>query len=101
MKRRNLSNIFEKIEWMNNHDDDIKKISENAQYLVKNNLMPKHIEAHAVLILNEYSKLHKENKISPSLYSTEEIKNKLNELSILEYKNRKKRVKRFFRNLFN
>jgi len=97
----NLSNIFEKIEWMNNHDDDIKKISENAQYLVKNNLMPKHIEAHAVLILNEYSKLHKENKISPSLYSTEEIKNKLNELSILEYKNRKKRVKRFFRNLFN
>ncbi len=62
-----LMNILPQIEWMKEQDDELKTISENATNFVENNLMPEHIEAHMVLILNEYHKLHKGEKIIATL----------------------------------
>lgn len=36
------------------NDNQVKKISSNAQDFIKNDLMPKNIDAHMVLILNSY-----------------------------------------------
>lgn len=69
----NLSNIFQQLEWMKNNDTELQKISQNATNFVKSNLMPEHINNHAVLILNEYSKLHKGAKIIATLPISEEV----------------------------
>ena len=55
-----LTNLFEQIEWMKNHDQELQQISFNAHNFVKNNLMPEAIDAHMVIILNEYSKIQLE-----------------------------------------
>ena len=73
----NLSNIFAQLEWIKNHDSELQAISQNAQNFVKNNLMPGDIEAHMVIILNEYYKLQKNKKINPTLPTAEEIKEKI------------------------
>lgn len=62
-----LMDIFPRIQWMKDHDKEAKQISENATKFIENNLMPEHIEAHMVLILNEYHKLHKNEKIIATL----------------------------------
>lgn len=63
----NLTDIFEQLEWMKNHDQELQQISLNAQNFVKNNLMPEDIDAQFVITLNEYSKIQKDEKITPSL----------------------------------
>ncbi len=55
-----LTDIFDQITWMKNHDQELEQISVNAHNFVKNNLMPAHIDAHMVIILNEYSKIQAE-----------------------------------------
>ncbi|MES2215330.1 MAG: glycosyl transferase family 90 [Pseudomonadota bacterium] len=62
-----LTDIFPKLAWMQDHDSEIQKISQNAQKFVRNNLMPEDIEAHTVIILNEYHKLHKGGILKPTL----------------------------------
>ena len=62
-----LSNIFAQLEWMKAHDSELQKISMNAHNFVHNNLLPEHIEEQFVLILNEYHKIQRDNKIMPSL----------------------------------
>ena len=75
----NLSDIFKQLEWMKSHDSELQKISMNAQNFAHNNLLPEHIEEQFVLILNEYHKIQRDNKIIPSL-----PKAKLGERSVLE-----------------
>ncbi len=77
-----LTDIFPQLEWMKNNDTELQKISQNATNFVKNNLMPEHINNHAVLILNEYSKLHKGAKIIATLPSSEEILKNIEEQRI-------------------
>ncbi|MCT4634692.1 MAG: glycosyl transferase family 90 [Rickettsiales bacterium] len=89
---KNLTNIFPQLEWMKNNDTELVKISQNATNFVKNNLMPEHIDSHAVLILNEYSKLHKGAKIIATLPSSETI---LEELKIT--KKEAKKSKGYFK----
>ncbi len=73
-----LTNIFQKFEWMKDHDNELKEISNNAQSFIKNNLMPEHIDAHSVIILNEYHNLHKDTKIIATLTSADELLMKIN-----------------------
>jgi hypothetical protein len=65
--KENLSNIFSQFQWMKQHDLESKIISLNATNFVENNLMLEDIEAHMVLILNEYHKLHMGEKIKATL----------------------------------
>lgn len=53
----NITDIFSQLQWAKTHDSEVRKISENAQLLVKNELMHEHIEAHCVIILNGYNRL--------------------------------------------
>ena len=104
--QEDISDIFERIEWMKTHDSELQQISQNAQNFVKNNLMPEQIEAQTALILNEYSKLFKDEQIVVTLPTAEstlaipEKKRKIKAEQEAE-KNmpRKKKIIRFFRNL--
>lgn len=78
----NLTNLLPQLEWMKNHDMELEEISQNATNFVKNNLMPEHIDIHTVLILNEYSKLHKGAKITATLPSSEETLKNIEEQKI-------------------
>jgi hypothetical protein len=54
----NITDIFTQLEWMKKHDLEARKISENAQIFIQNDLMEENIENHIAITLNEYSKLH-------------------------------------------
>ncbi len=75
--KKDLTDIFDKIEWLKSHDEEAHKISINAQNFIRNELMPEHIEAHMVLILNEYATIQTDKKIIPTLLNVEEIETKL------------------------
>lgn len=62
-----LTDIFQKLQWMQEHDKEVERISKNAQSFVKNNLMPDDIDAHTVIILNEYHQLFGGKKIEETL----------------------------------
>lgn len=65
--REDLTDIFKQIEWMKQNDAKLEDISTNAQRLVKENLMPEHIEKQMVIILNRYSYIQKNSKIKATL----------------------------------
>lgn len=69
----NLTNIFDQVEWMKMHDQELQQVSKNAQNFALNNLMPEHIKAHIAIILNEYHKFHREEELLPTLKSFEEM----------------------------
>ena len=58
-----LTDIFPQIQWLKDHDLEVRSIALNATNFVNDNLMPEHIEAHMTLILNEYQKLQADEKI--------------------------------------
>ncbi len=92
-----ITDIFLQLEWMKSHDAKLQQISQNAQNFVKNNLMPEHVDAHSVIILNEYHKLHKGAEIIPTLPPVEET---IAKIEVLKPKmGRKKRLKKFFNDL--
>lgn len=62
-----LSSLFEQLTWAKQHDEELKKISQNAQNFIENNLMPEDIDSHIILLLNEYSSLQKDSKIKVTL----------------------------------
>jgi hypothetical protein len=67
-----LMNIFSQLEWMKSHDREVKQISKNAQNFIQNDLMPEHIDAHIVLLLNQYHTIQKDQKIIASLTKAED-----------------------------
>ena len=71
--KEDLSNIFSQIAWMESHDQEVQGITKNAQHFVKNELMPEHIEAHVILILNEYSSLQKDQLIEASITPAKDL----------------------------
>ena len=71
--KENLSDIFAKINWMKFHDEELKQISKNSQTFIKNNLMPEHIDSYMAIILNEYSKIQKDDVIIASLTEAEDV----------------------------
>ncbi len=97
-----LTDLLSQIQWMKTHDLELEKISANAQNFVKNNLMPEHIDAYSVIILNEYHKLHKGSKLIPTLPPAEESFIKLEALKKNKSENSMsigKKIKRFFRKI--
>ncbi|KAK3085442.1 hypothetical protein FSP39_003355 [Pinctada imbricata] len=63
--KRDLSDLREKIEWAKKHDDEAKKIGQNAQRFVKENLMPNDIFCYHVKVLEKFSKLLKRPPAKP------------------------------------
>ena len=70
----NLTDIFKQFEWMKQHDEELKQISNNANNFVQNELSPEHIDAHMVIILNKYAEIQQDKKLSISLPSAEETR---------------------------
>ncbi|GIY12573.1 protein O-glucosyltransferase 2 [Caerostris extrusa] len=60
---RNLSNLVEKLQWAIDHDDEAKKIAENAQDFALSNLMPKDVLCYYAVLFKEYSTRLKSNNI--------------------------------------
>lgn len=73
----NLTDIFSQFEWMKHHDQELKQIAINAHNFIARDLMPKQIEAHMVLILNEYHKIQRDQKIMVTLPSAQETRSAL------------------------
>lgn len=71
--KHDLTDIFKQINWIEENNDKLKEISNNAQIFASNNLMAEHIEVHVALLLNEYSKLQKDKEIIPSLTPAEDV----------------------------
>lgn len=62
-----ISNILEIHKWLITHDVEAKKISENANKLVENALLPEHIEEDLAFILNGYAAIQKFELRKPTL----------------------------------
>lgn len=62
--QRNLSDLFEKIEWATQHDVEAKSIALNARRFAQENLMPKDILCYNAVLLKKFSKrlVHKVQK---------------------------------------
>ena len=84
--KHDLTDIFEKIEWMKENDDTLQEISLNAQNFIKNELMPEHIDAHMAIILNQYATIQKNEKIHITLKPAEESISMLALIKMLIYK---------------
>lgn len=70
--KKNLIDLFEKYQWLKQHDDEAKEISSNATKFVENNLLPEDIDKQMVIILNEYAKIQNKQKIIPNLIPAED-----------------------------
>ena len=57
--KHDLSDLVEKIEWAQAHNDSIQKIIENANNFAYNNLQYEDLLLYMYLTLNEYAKLQK------------------------------------------
>lgn len=65
--KEDLTDIFEKINWMKENDNKLQEISSNAQKFVQDNLKPEDIDIHMVITLNEYSKIQTDKEIKATL----------------------------------
>jgi hypothetical protein len=57
--KKDLSDIFEKLEWLKTNDSKAKIISENALAFCRNCLMPEDLDEYITIALNEYHSLQK------------------------------------------
>lgn len=71
--KADLSNVFETLEWLKSNDCKALQIQVNAHQFVKNNLSSDQIDAHTVMLLNEYHEIQEDKNIIPSLTPAEEI----------------------------
>ena len=72
--KNDLSDIFDKLNWLKQNDKEAQLISKNAHNFVLNNLLPEHIDAYMVMILNKYSEtFFKDQKILVSLPDADEF----------------------------
>ena len=65
--KKDLSDIFEKINWLKNNDNKAQQISINATNFVKKNLTPEQIEQHLSIILKEYATIQKFSIKKPTI----------------------------------
>jgi hypothetical protein len=63
----NISDIFEKLNWLKNNDKQARTISQNATHFICSNLMLTDIDEYLAKILNEYHKLQRFTLIRPTL----------------------------------
>lgn len=68
-----LTDVLTKLRWMKNNDNKIKQIADNSYNFIKNNLMPEHIEAYMLIILENYSKIQTNPNITPTLISADQV----------------------------
>lgn len=62
-----ISDVFEKLRWLQHHDAEAKAISENATKFVEANLTQDDIDEYLAIILNEYHKIQKFKVKEPSI----------------------------------
>ena len=65
--KQDLSDIFEKLNWLKEHDDLAKIIATNATNFCLECLMPENLDEYTVAILNEYHTLQRFKLTQPTL----------------------------------
>uniref|UniRef100_A0A1E1WTF6 Glycosyl transferase CAP10 domain-containing protein n=1 Tax=Pectinophora gossypiella TaxID=13191 RepID=A0A1E1WTF6_PECGO len=53
---RDLSDLKKRVIWARDHDDEARKIAENARKFANENLMPVHIACYHAVLFSEWSK---------------------------------------------
>lgn len=71
--KNDLTDLPKIFTWLENNQDELQNIIRNANIFVENNLQPKDIDAHVVILLNEYSQIQEDKIIIPSLPSYDEV----------------------------
>jgi hypothetical protein len=57
--KSDLSDIFEKLEWVKSHDSEAKTIADNSRQFTKENLMPEHVYLYCYKVLLKWASLQK------------------------------------------
>lgn len=57
--KEDLSDIFQKLEWAKNHDDEARQIAENGRSFAHENLMPEHLYLYCYKVLLKYASLQR------------------------------------------
>ena len=57
--RRDLSDLFIRLNWARTHDEEVQKIAHNARRFAKERLMPEHILAYCRAVLFRYAQLQR------------------------------------------
>lgn len=52
-----LSDVFEKLQWAKDHDEEAKQIAENGRRFAKENIMPEHLYLYCYKVLVKYASL--------------------------------------------
>jgi len=71
--KNDISDVFSKLDWLKENDQQLKAISENASKFVEENLMPEDIESYMVIILNQYHHLLAKQKLKATLSPAEKL----------------------------
>lgn len=65
--KQDLSDVFEKLQWAKDHDEEVKQIAENGRQFAKENLMPEHLYLYCYKVLAKYASLQ---RFTPKRVST-------------------------------
>lgn len=57
--KEDLSDIFEKLQWAKEHDEEAKRIAENGRQFAKENIMPEHLYLYCYKVLKKYASLQR------------------------------------------
>lgn len=57
--KEDLSDIFEKLQWAKEHEEEVKQIAENGRQFAKENLMPEHLYLYCYKVLVKYASLQR------------------------------------------
>lgn len=57
--KQDLSDIFEKLQWAKDHDEEMKQIAENGRQFAKENIMPEHLYLYCYKVLAKYASLQR------------------------------------------
>ncbi len=62
---QNLSDLFLKIEWAREHDDEVRQIAENGRAFAQENIMPEHLYLYCYKVLKKYASLQRTRSTTP------------------------------------
>lgn len=57
--KEDLSDVFQKLQWAKDHDEDARQIAENGRAFAHENLMPEHVYLYCYKVLLKYASLQR------------------------------------------
>jgi hypothetical protein len=65
--KEDISDIFERFDWLKSHDNEAKQITENANRFLEAAMKPEHVTEDLAFLLNSYASLQRFDLVKPTL----------------------------------